>query len=92
MRTKIFNIKKAFPILLSGGFLILLSACGTHNNGYADTDGIYISEKTTATDTITSNILSQRMVLMMNYLMKALYSQILKPILLPTPLMKTGIL
>jgi hypothetical protein len=53
MRTKIFNIKKAFPILLSGGFLILLSACGTHNNGYADTDGIYTSEKTTATDDAT---------------------------------------
>ena len=46
MRTKISYIKKAFPILVSGIFILLLSACGTHNNGYGDTDGIYTSEKT----------------------------------------------
>ncbi len=49
MRTKITSIKKALPILLSGMFLILFSACGTHNNGYGDNDGIYTSEEKATT-------------------------------------------
>ena len=49
MFTKITSIKKAFPFLLSGIFIILLSACGASNNGYADTDGIYSSNSTETT-------------------------------------------
>lgn len=49
MRTKNSHIKKAFPILVSALFIVLLSACGAHNNGYTDGDGIYTSEESVTT-------------------------------------------
>lgn len=49
MRTKILFIKKAFPILVSALFIVLLSSCGAHNNGYTDGDGIYTSKDAVTT-------------------------------------------
>jgi hypothetical protein len=57
MQTKYINLKKIIPIAISGIFLILLSACGTHNNGqYSDADGIYSSQNsTTDTEVVQEN-------------------------------------
>ncbi len=49
MQIKISALKKSLPILLSSVMALLLSACGTYNNGYGDTDGIYTSGTPTAT-------------------------------------------
>ncbi len=53
MQIKISAMKKFLPLLLSGVIAILLTACGTHNNGYGDTDGIYTSNTPTTATTET---------------------------------------
>ena len=41
MFTQNFNIKRSIPIAIMGVFTLLLTSCGTHNNGYNQNDGIY---------------------------------------------------
>ena len=56
MRTKFIYIKKSFLILISGLFMILLSACGAHNNRYEETDGIYTTEKNITEDNTSKEV------------------------------------
>lgn len=47
MQTHFTYIKKMIPLTIAGGFALLFSSCGVHNNGLSDTDGIYQSETET---------------------------------------------
>jgi hypothetical protein len=44
MRTLLTSLKKAFPITLSVLFVVIVSSCGTQNQKYSSSDGIYTSD------------------------------------------------
>ncbi len=44
MRTLLTSLIKAFPITLSVLFVFIVSSCGTQNQKYSSSDGIYTSE------------------------------------------------
>lgn len=56
MQIKINAMKKTLPILLTGVMALLLTSCGTHQNGYDDTDGIYSSDTNTTASTENDQI------------------------------------
>jgi hypothetical protein len=48
MRTLFTSLKKTFPIVVSGVLVLILSACGTQNQKYSSSDGVYASESAVA--------------------------------------------
>jgi hypothetical protein len=48
MKTLFTSLKKAFPIVISGMLILILSACGTQNQKYSSADGIYTSNEPAA--------------------------------------------
>ncbi|MEH6765550.1 MAG: hypothetical protein V7655_13685 [Aequorivita antarctica] len=56
MFTQNFNIKRFIPIALAGVFTLLLTSCGTYNNGYNENDGIYASGNNTNTEEGSTNV------------------------------------
>lgn len=56
MFTQNFNIKRFIPTVFVGALLLLLTSCGTHNNGYNQNDGIYASGNNTNAEEGNNNV------------------------------------
>ncbi|MAP54762.1 hypothetical protein [Altibacter sp.] len=52
MQTIYTSFKKSISLAFAGISALLLTACGTYNNGYGDSDGIYNSETEVSTTTV----------------------------------------
>ena len=50
MKTFYTSIQKSIPFLIMGMFVLLLTSCGAHNNGYSSSD-----RNNTTDETVTSN-------------------------------------
>ena len=93
MFTQNFNIKRFIPTVFVGALLLLLTSCGTHNNGYNQNDGIYASGNNTNAEEGNNNVDDSYE--KSNYYKQYFqsksnaYSLILTPILLPNIWMKT---
>ena len=55
MQTKNYAMKRFIPVMFTGVVALLLTSCGTYNNGYGETDGIYSSESATTETAESTN-------------------------------------